>query len=121
MPAVLDRVARSMTNQLLSLPDEAGRRPVAGRSARTTVYVRVHWVWLASPVFVSVAAVVLLAAAVARTAGARGATLWKSSALAVLYHDVVSAPGEQRYYLHTDVAGLHHLEELTKDVKVGYK
>lgn len=84
MTALFASMATMMTDQLRSSYDASAR----GLSARSVVLVRVRWAWLALPLFVVLAAAVLLVAEIAESRAARGVPLWKSSSTALLFHSV---------------------------------
>lgn len=107
--------ARSMTHQLhAGYP--AGVRAAPGRTAVAVPFVSVRWPWLAAPLAVNAAAVLLL---VATVWAARRETLWKSSAVAVLYHDVGPA-GAPDAVLRASVRDVEDLDRLGKEVRVLY-
>lgn len=59
----------------------------SGQAWRRETYIEVRWVFLTLPLVVLVVTLALLCAAVWRSWG-RGARVWKSSSLALLFHDV---------------------------------
>lgn len=59
-----------------------------GKAWRQEMYIEVRWVFLTLPLVVLVATLALLCAAVWRSWG-KGARVWKSSSLALLFHDIV--------------------------------
>ncbi|KAK8073945.1 hypothetical protein PG994_004844 [Apiospora phragmitis] len=58
-----------------------------GKAWRQETYIKVRWAFLTLPLLVLVATLALLCAAVRRSRG-KGARVWKSSSLALLFHDV---------------------------------
>ncbi|ORY69038.1 uncharacterized protein BCR38DRAFT_472446 [Pseudomassariella vexata] len=104
-------MAHSMTNQL-----RAGYNVTAhGQTVSSVVFVRVDWVWLSLPLLVQVAAVLLLVLTMIEV-NTRRAQLWKSSTVAVLYHDVAIWQDGERV-LRTDVRSLKELKALAKGTK----
>ncbi|KAK7972695.1 hypothetical protein PG988_006829 [Apiospora saccharicola] len=66
---------------------EEGRERWNGKAWRQETYIDVRWVFLTLPLVVLVATLGLLCVAVWRSWG-KGARVWKSSSLALLFHDV---------------------------------
>ena len=58
-----------------------------GKAWRQETYIKVRWAFLTLPLLVLVATLALLAAAVRGSMG-KGAKIWKSSSLALLFHEV---------------------------------
>lgn len=109
--------AQSMTHQLLA-GYPAGVRAARGRVAVAVPFVRVRWwPWLAAPLAVDAAAVLLLLATIW---AARRETLWKSSAVAVLYHDIIGPTGAPDAVLRAGVADTKELGRLGKEVSILY-
>ena len=82
LPRLVSELAQSMTNSFRS---SGGAVPVLGAAFEPEIYVHIRWGWIALPVTVVLLTAVFLAAAIfgSRRSGLR---LWKSSALAMLYH-----------------------------------
>jgi len=75
-------LAQSMTNSFRS---SGGAVPVPGAAFEAESYVHVRWGWIALPVAVVLLTAFFLAAAIFRSRRS-GLRLWKSNALAMLYH-----------------------------------
>lgn len=58
-----------------------------GKAWRQETYIKVRWAFMTLPLLVLVATLALLGAAVGRSMG-KGARVWKSSSLALLFHEV---------------------------------
>ncbi|KAK8034304.1 hypothetical protein PG993_009299 [Apiospora rasikravindrae] len=107
-------IAQSMTHQLHSAYPDI--RAISGKSAKTVVFVRVEWQWLAAPLTIQVVAMLLFLAIMVMTRG-QGAILWKSSPTAVLYHNVESPNGPDAV-LATEMRSVEHLRRTADDVTV---
>jgi hypothetical protein len=82
----LDMLVRDMaTSMTVAFRSFAGAVPVAGRAIYTESYVHVRWGFAVVPIVVVVGAVLFLVAAVYRSKRAT-VKVWKSSALAMLFH-----------------------------------
>ena len=77
-----DRLAKTMTN---AMRVSGGGVPVSGTAFEMTTYVHIRWGWIALPALVFLMTGTFLAAAMLRSRITR-TKLWKSSALAMLFH-----------------------------------
>jgi hypothetical protein len=93
LSGVLNNVAASLTD--LGLAPSNRTSIVTGSSQRLEVYVRVDWPWLILPATLEVAGlcVLVLTALLSKRKRVR---LWKSSALALLYHGLEVSFAERR-------------------------
>ncbi|KAK8005682.1 hypothetical protein PG990_011719 [Apiospora arundinis] len=66
-----------------------------GKAWRQETYIEVRWAFLTLPLLVLVATWALLGVAVGRSMG-KGAQIWKSSGLALLFHDVYTEAAAER-------------------------
>lgn len=101
-------MAQSMTDQLRS----GYNVTAAGSTINSVPFVQVQWAWLVLPMFVQAVSGLLLALT---RSGSRNhhVRLWKSSTVAVLYHDVV-LEGDSMGTLRTDVQSPEQMEDLAK-------
>lgn len=93
-PHLMDRVAASLTTALRSGPAMV---PVAGRAVSSETYVHVTWPWLILPAFSVFCAAVFLILCVVFS-WEEGEPLWKSSALALLFHGFGGWDGQELGY-----------------------
>ncbi|KAK8126838.1 uncharacterized protein PG998_002597 [Apiospora kogelbergensis] len=113
--ATFEQVARSMTHQLHS-EFNTGSQKQEGKRREQFIIVRVVWIWLSAPVLVHVVAVLFLLRTILHSSKS-GTELWKSSAVALLYHEIVTghrADREQTF--HTPVQDVKQLAELATRV-----
>jgi len=88
---LMSDLASSMTTAFRSF---MGAEPVVGTALATESYVHVRWGFIALPIAVVALTAMFLAAAMWRTK-ASGSKLWKSSALAMLFHGLDSGTREK--------------------------
>ena len=110
LAARFQAIADSMTDYVRAGPNS---QRATGASVRSVVFVRVHWLWLALPLFEGLAAVTLLAVTVVWSRQSEGTALWKSSALALLFSRYTARDG----LLEPDPAGPAGVEDFAKSVK----
>ena len=84
MNETIRNIADSMTE---SLRTGANGTTVPGRSYSRTTYIQVEWAWLALPVSLMVMSIILLMIVIMQT-HVKGAAVWKSSSLALLFHQL---------------------------------
>lgn len=82
LKSMAEGIAASLTNYGL----RKSNATVAGRAFTNEIYVHVRWVWIILPAFLEVATLILFLATVVQSHRA-GLPTWKSSVLAVFYHD----------------------------------
>ncbi|KAF2644710.1 hypothetical protein P280DRAFT_465990, partial [Massarina eburnea CBS 473.64] len=113
IPKAFDRMALSMTEQLRSSNEIVAN----GLTVSPVVFVRVRWVWLALPAAVLILATLLLLATIINSRR-YGCLLWRSSVLAMLFHDVSSKGGAG--VLRTDVRSLKELDVMGEEMKARF-
>ncbi|KAF2473899.1 uncharacterized protein BDR25DRAFT_386823 [Lindgomyces ingoldianus] len=106
-----ENMAHSMTEQLRSSNDVAAY----GLTVTSIVFVRVRWAWLAFPFGILAASALLLFATVINNCNHK-CHLWKSSMVAILYHQVVIQE-DAKGVLHTDMQSLEQLKALANGTK----
>ena len=77
------------------------------------VFVRIEWIWLILPIGVTLTAALFLLATYIDSK-MKGCMPWKSSSLALLYHEVVERKHEQ-VVLRSDMRDLNEMEEAAKN------
>jgi hypothetical protein len=82
LPDLSDGLAKTMTNAMRA---SGGAVPVLGTAYERSTYVHIRWGWIALPAIVVLMTGAFLAAAMLRSRTTR-TKLWKSSALAMLFH-----------------------------------
>ncbi len=105
---IFQNMAKSMTDQLRSSYNATAH----GLTVNSVVFVSVQWVWLLFLFFIQMAALLLLVLTSWSTKK-HHLPLWKSSILAMLYHEVVFE-GAAEGTLRTDVRDTEQLEELAR-------
>ena len=121
IPSTIGDLATSMTNNMRL---RAGQL-VQGQSITSVPYIHVRWPWLVLPIVVLVAAVMFLLLTIWES-HRRAMPLWKSSALAVLLHNLQRIEGEGQYALVDGEVGRGHakvseLEKQTRNISVELK
>jgi hypothetical protein len=86
----MESIAVSLTNWGLQTTNDT----VRGEAFAEESYVRVRWQWIALPVFLELASLPLLVLTIIHSRR-EGVPLWKSSALALIYHRVDELRGEE--------------------------
>ncbi|KAH8651117.1 hypothetical protein BX600DRAFT_528180 [Xylariales sp. PMI_506] len=115
VPMLFDSMAQSMTEHLRT--SYTGVIQAQGIIFESVVSVQVRWQWLSLPIFIQLAAAYVLAYTI--WSNSRAAInnegvkrpLWKTSVVAVLFHEVVPEGGS-RGIIRTDVHSLRQLEKL---------
>lgn len=117
IPRRFANTARSMTHQLQSgnLSHVAAK---PGKNIEVVAYVVVRWEFLVVPVVVVGAAVLFLSITMW---GTRRDTLWKSSAVAVLYHDLEQPHGASGAILRPGVRDEKDLKSSAEATQVRYE
>jgi hypothetical protein len=113
MSHTFQNMAKSMTDQLRSNYDITA----SGVVVESTVFVYVQWEWLCLPLFVQISSAVFLLLVIIKSRRVRGMQLWKSSLVAMLYHEVIREDDCPSAILRTDVENLEALEALAKAKK----
>ena len=103
-------MAQSMTDYVRSGP---GSHRVQGSLVVSTLYVRVSWPWLALPLAVTLAGIVLLLWTIVWSRQATDLPLWKSSSLALLFSDFEA----RDEVLHLSRAGPEYINEASKTLR----
>lgn len=115
--ATFEQLARSMTHQLHS-GGYQGAQVKQGKGDKHDIFVRVVWVWFTVPVLIHLAASLLLLRTMFHACDS-GRELWKSSAVALLYHEVV--PGhETEHIFRSDVKATKKLDKLAQSLSISY-
>ncbi|KAF2501873.1 hypothetical protein BU16DRAFT_613705 [Lophium mytilinum] len=70
-------------------------QPATGEVFTKTTCIHVRWPWLALPAGLFVATLVFLVIVIAQTANEKGAPVWKSSQLAMLWHGLVGSAKDE--------------------------
>lgn len=84
MTALMQSVADSMTEAFRTSANSTSTR---GAGLNTVTYISIDWAWLSLPVAVVTLAFVMLVVVIARNQ-VRGIPAWKSSSLALLFHEL---------------------------------
>ena len=108
---VFDNLAASMTEELRTHGDVSAE----GVIIVNEVFVRIEWIWLILPIGVTLTAALFLLATYIDSK-MKGCMPWKSSSLALLYHEVVERKHEQ-VVLRSDMRDLNEMEEAAKNTK----
>ena len=106
---VFDNLAASMTEELRTHGDVSAE----GVIIVNEVFVRIEWIWLILPIGVTLTAALFLLATYIDSK-MKGCMPWKSSSLALLYHEVVERKHEQ-VVLRSDMRDLNEMEEAAKN------
>lgn len=109
VPTLFQSMAESMTDQLRS----GYNSTASGLSVKSVTYVQVRWQWLSLPIFIQVAAVLLLVLAIWGSFTDRS-PLWKSSTVAMLFHEM-NLDAESKVVVRTDVESVDRLNKLAKE------
>lgn len=88
----VERVTRALTDAVRAGPD---KRLASGNVEEQVIFVRVRWIFYIIPAVTEVGALLLLMFTVWRSRPSSGIPLWRSSALAPLFHDVRWADGSE--------------------------
>jgi hypothetical protein len=112
----LNNVAAALTVAL----QRAGGSRVHGQTAVTEAYIHVHWFWIVYPAAILLLGLVFVAWIIIASGGGNrevsGASLWKSSSLALLYHGLVDVSHETRLAAGNVVA----METLARQTQVRF-
>lgn len=105
---MIELVGDSFTNAMRD--NQLNNTFVLGEAYIEQTWIHVQWAWLALPIALSIMSLGLLIIVIFRTR-ARGATVWKSSSLALLFHDLEgwdarSEPFRNSYQLETTATGM---------------
>ncbi|KAI1383618.1 uncharacterized protein F4822DRAFT_421166 [Hypoxylon trugodes] len=84
IPDLMRQIADSMTEALRT---SVNSTVVTGVGMNTVTYIAITWAWLALPIALVVLTFLMLLLVIFRN-GARGVPIWKSSSLALLFHDL---------------------------------
>ncbi|KAI1406759.1 hypothetical protein F5Y13DRAFT_197181 [Hypoxylon sp. FL1857] len=84
VPALMQEIADSMTE---AFRNSANSTSVSGIGKNTVTYIAITWAWLSLPIALVVLTFVMLLIVVVRN-NARGVAIWKSSSLALLFHNL---------------------------------
>ncbi|KAJ9150436.1 DUF3176 domain-containing protein [Pleurostoma richardsiae] len=106
-------LAASLTVSFRAIPDRTLVEAVNGTALRLESMVHVRWGFVAAPILALVLTAGFLAAAM-QGSWRRGASLWKSSVLAVLFHGLDEDAREK----FEEVGGLEEKKKLAKGVRV---
>lgn len=87
-----ESIAVALTNWGLQTTNDT----VEGEAYAEESYVRVRWQWITLPTFLELASLALLVLTIIYSRH-KGVPLWKSSALALIYHAVDELPGEETF------------------------
>lgn len=93
-----ENIAAALTSYGLS----TSNLTVPGKAMLPQSYVRVRWQWIALPAFLELASLVLFLSTVVYSRRI-GVPIWKSSLLAVCYHDIKELRGTERLSLLSDI------------------
>jgi hypothetical protein len=105
-----EMVAQSMTNQIrVTAPD---KKVGYGLTIQVVPSVEVRWYFLIGPIAIGLLAAALLVLMIVYSGGSKGVPLWKSSAVALLYHNVTSE-GE----ITSPVRGPEELDDIARNTK----
>ena len=107
----LNNMTLSMTDQLRS----GYNTTAAGSTLNSVPFVDVQWPWLSFTLFVQMVSGLILALTIFSSRN-RDVRLWKSSILAVLYHDVV-LQGDSTGVLWTDIQTPEQMQKLGKRIR----
>jgi hypothetical protein len=111
IPEVFDNLAASMTEQLRTRPGAIAE----GVIIVNEVFVRIEWIWLILPLGITLTAALFLLATYIDSK-IRGCVPWKSSSVALLYHEVIKRKHGQAV-LRSDMRDLSEMERAAKDTK----
>ncbi|RAK95697.1 DUF3176 domain-containing protein [Aspergillus ibericus CBS 121593] len=78
---VMAKIATGITDAIRT---GANTTTVTGEAFTTQTYISVRWYWAVAPIVITVLSIMFLIAVIIHTARAKGAGVWKSSALALL-------------------------------------
>jgi hypothetical protein len=112
VPGVFGGLAKSMTDYVRSLSKAPNVQPAYGERVEQVIFVRVRWVWLILPLFEELVAVVFVIWVVVYNSR-HSVPGWKSSALAVLAHNI-----DHDSSLVTPYQGPNDVEEKAKLMNV---
>lgn len=113
---VFDNMALSMTDHLRS---SASATNAQGLAIKSVVFVRVRWIWLILPFAVEIASGLLLVLSIIMNRNELS-HLWKSSTVAILYHDVVQEDDSEAV-LQPQIGSSKELDRLAKKIKAKLK
>ena len=82
--ATIRAIAESMTESIRTSPNSTSQ---PGQSYNEKTFIEVQWGWLAFPIALMLLTLILLVAVIVETQR-RGAVTWKSSGLALLFHEL---------------------------------
>lgn len=105
---VFENLAASMTEQLRAGPDAVAE----GIIIVSEVFVRIEWIWLTLPLGVTLTAALFLMATFI-SSKIKECVPWKSSSVALLYHEVVER-GHGQVVLRSDMRDLSEMEKAAK-------
>lgn len=108
IPTLMQQIADSMTEEIRTSADSDVIRGVAMQSE---VFIAINWVWLALPISVTVLTFVLLLCVIVIN-NSRGMPAWRSSSLALLFHQVDGWDG-----VETVVGGPDDVKARAKEMK----
>jgi len=98
--ALFDKLAAAMTNYMRT--SDRNSSSAFGEVNGVQTCVKVVWPWLALPAVLVLATCLLLVATIWKTAVQAGANVWKSSALAYLFHGFADREGERGSLITVD-------------------
>ncbi|KAI0148251.1 hypothetical protein F4776DRAFT_606813 [Hypoxylon sp. NC0597] len=84
VPALMQEIADSMTE---AFRNSVNSSSINGIGRNTVTYIAITWAWLSLPIALVVLTFVMLLVVVVRN-NARGVAIWKSSSLALLFHNL---------------------------------
>lgn len=85
MPALMQKIADSMTEEFRTSSTQS--LPIGGVALQSEVIIAINWNWLALPISVTIFTFFLLLAVI-RVNNKSGISAWKSSSLALLFHEL---------------------------------
>jgi hypothetical protein len=106
-----DNIAASMTEQLRSAGNDVAR----GITVTSVVFVHIEWAWLTLPIAVTFVSALFLLATWIHTR-LHHCIPWKSSSVALLYHQVVME-GESKAVMRSEMSSLTEMERAAKETK----
>ncbi|KAF2420526.1 hypothetical protein EJ08DRAFT_620730 [Tothia fuscella] len=109
----IDNVANSVSRYMRSLSNET----TVGQSIATETYIHVRWPWIAFPVVLVFAGLVLLALAAWETRR-RGIEVWKYSCLPLLFHGVQRRSSSQEDFSSNPMDTIEEMEEEANRIRV---
>lgn len=109
LTTIWSNLAESMTIQMRQAGENA-TNPATGEVWKTATCIQVQWAWLAFPIILLASSIAVLAATIIHSRRRSPQQIWKSSALAILFHGLDSALKERV----RDVDNMDEMERIAR-------